>query len=150
MEAVLLIGIPASGKTTFYSRQFLHTHVRISLDLLRTRKREQQFLDLCLMVGQPFVVDNTNVQPLERAVYIDAGRRAGFRIIGYYFQSVLVDCLARNDSRPGKLRIPAAGVRGRSGELILPTKMEGFDELFYVALDGKDGFVIEEWRDEAE
>lgn len=40
MEAVILCGIQASGKSAFYSERFFHTHVRINLDMLRTRRRE--------------------------------------------------------------------------------------------------------------
>ena len=58
MEAVVLIGIQASGKTTFYQQRFFATHVRISLDLLRTREQQR------------FVVDNTNITAAERARYI--------------------------------------------------------------------------------
>jgi hypothetical protein len=43
-EAVLLIGIPGSGKTTFYRERFFNTHVRLSLDLLKTRERESALL----------------------------------------------------------------------------------------------------------
>lgn len=38
MEAVLLIAIQGPGKSTFYCRRFFHTHVRLSLDLPRTRR----------------------------------------------------------------------------------------------------------------
>lgn len=34
MEAAILMGLQASGKTMFYRERFFHTHVRISLDLL--------------------------------------------------------------------------------------------------------------------
>ncbi len=37
MEAVVFCGIQGSGKTSFYRERLLATHVRISLDLLRTR-----------------------------------------------------------------------------------------------------------------
>ncbi|MEN3294973.1 MAG: hypothetical protein V7642_4226, partial [Burkholderiales bacterium] len=40
MEMLLFIGIQASGKSTFYKERFFDTHVRISMDLLRTRNRE--------------------------------------------------------------------------------------------------------------
>ncbi len=45
MEEVIFCGIQASGKTTFYRERFFDTHVRISLDLLRTRRREQLLLE---------------------------------------------------------------------------------------------------------
>ena len=34
MEAVIFVGVQASGKTTFYKEQLFRSHVRISLDLL--------------------------------------------------------------------------------------------------------------------
>lgn len=60
MEAVIFCGVQASGKSGFYRERFFRTHVRVSLDLLRTRHREKLFLHLCLESGQRFVVDNTN------------------------------------------------------------------------------------------
>ncbi|MEL6944740.1 MAG: ATP-binding protein, partial [Bacteroidota bacterium] len=36
MQAILFIGIQASGKSTFYKERFFNTHVRISMDLLNT------------------------------------------------------------------------------------------------------------------
>jgi hypothetical protein len=41
----------------------------------------------CLDHQQPFVVDNTNPTAAERAVYIAPAKAAGFRVIGYFFQS---------------------------------------------------------------
>jgi len=70
MEAVVFCGIQASGKTTYYARHFLHTHVRISLDLLRTRHRETLFLEACLETQMRFVADNTNPTREERARYV--------------------------------------------------------------------------------
>jgi hypothetical protein len=34
MEAVILTGIQAAGKSTFYQERFSGTHVRINLDML--------------------------------------------------------------------------------------------------------------------
>lgn len=39
------------------------------------------------------------------------------------------------------------GVLGCAALLELPTRAEGFDELWYVRMDGNGGFVIEEWND---
>jgi hypothetical protein len=36
MHAILLIGLQASGKSTFFRERFSDTHVRINLDMLRT------------------------------------------------------------------------------------------------------------------
>ena len=79
MEAVIFCGIQAAGKSSFYRERFFRTHVRISLDLLRTRHRERLFLNTCLESGQRFVVDNTNPTRAERAVYIAAAKAKGVR-----------------------------------------------------------------------
>ncbi|MEO1133121.1 MAG: ATP-binding protein, partial [Cyanobacteria bacterium J06639_1] len=58
MQAIIFIGIQASGKSTFFAQKFADTHVRINLDMLKTRHREKCLLETCLEIGQPFVVDN--------------------------------------------------------------------------------------------
>lgn len=145
MEAVILIGLQASGKTTFYQQRYLATHVRISLDLLRTRYRERQFLDVCLKTQQPFVIDNTNPTRLERATYIAAAQYAGFTIAGCYFRSVVEECRSRNSLRVSP--VPDVGLLGTAGRMERPSIDEGFHALHYVRL-GDNGFIVDEWRDE--
>ncbi len=82
-EMVILVGIQGAGKTTFYRERFFDTHVRISLDLVKTRERERHLIAACLAVGQPFVIDNTNTLASDRAPYLAAAKQAGFRSIGY-------------------------------------------------------------------
>lgn len=67
MEAILFIGIQGAGKSTFFQQRFFDTHVRINLDMLKTRYREQVFLSACILAKQSFVVDNTNIRAAERA-----------------------------------------------------------------------------------
>lgn len=148
MEAVIFTGIQASGKSTLYRRLFFRTHVRISLDLLRTRHRESVLLHTCIDLKQPFVVDNTNPTREERARYIEPARAAGFTIIGYYFRSKVEDSLRRNALREGVECIPAKGIRGTAGRLQLPSRNEGFDVLRYVVIGNDGEFIIEEWQDE--
>ena len=42
MEAILFIGLPASGKSSFYKERFFGTHVRISRDLLKISKKQKK------------------------------------------------------------------------------------------------------------
>ena len=67
MEMIVLSGVQATGKSSFYKARYFRTHVRVSLDQLRTRNRERELVALCLRLGQPLVVDNTNVTRVERA-----------------------------------------------------------------------------------
>lgn len=79
MEMILFIGGQAAGKSTFYQQHFRDTHVRINLDMLRTRHREAILLEACLRMKQPFVVDNTNPTPEDRQRYIPlASSLSGF------------------------------------------------------------------------
>jgi predicted kinase len=142
MEAIVLCGVQASGKTTLYRDRFLATHVRISMDLLRTRTREAAFLELCLETHQPFVVDNTNPTPADRARYVEPARAAGFRVIGYLVEIDAVVALARNAERAGRARIPEGGVAGTMRRLIRPSVAEGFDEIWH-ATAAPDGWRIE-------
>jgi hypothetical protein len=142
MEAVIFCGIQAAGKTTFYLQRFFATHVRISLDLLRTRARERILLDACFAARQPFVVDNTNVRREDRAVYVSAAREKGCRVVCYYFVTDPRAALARNKTREGKAAIPAGGLFGTHKRLEAPTLAEGFDALFTVEIADAGTFRV--------
>ncbi len=149
MEAIIFIGIQATGKSTFYKERFFQTHIRINLDMLRTRHRESILLNACLEAKQPFVVDNTNPSVAERARYIAPAREAGFRVIGCYFRSAVADALLRNEARPPDERIPTKGIMAAYHRLQVPTLSEGFDALYYVTINPEEpqGFFIQEWTE---
>jgi predicted kinase len=142
MEAIIFIGIPGAGKSTFFKKWFFNTHVRINLDMLRTRRREEILLSACLQSGQPFVVDNTNPLPADRSRYLGPARAAGFRTIAYFFDSALRDAMQRNNLRVGKQKIPAPAVAATLKKLVRPTADEGFDEIYAVELTLDRGFVV--------
>jgi predicted kinase len=143
MEAIVLCGVQGSGKTTLYRDRFLATHVRVSMDLLRTRHREAAFVGLCLETRQPFVVDNTNPTPAERRRYVEPARVAGFRVIGYLVEVDTVVALGRNAERVGRERVPVSGVAGTARRLLRPTLEEGFDELWHATAAVDGGWRIE-------
>lgn len=143
MQAVLLIGIQGSGKSTFCRERFFDSHVRISLDLLRTHHREARLLELCLHAAQPFVVDKTNVTIAERARYIDAARAAGFLVVGYFFEPDPRGAFERNRQR--ERPVPPAGLFGTLKRLQRPTREEGFDALYVVRIGAAGAFEVSEW-----
>jgi predicted kinase len=141
MEAVILIGIQGAGKTTFYVERFLHTHVRLSLDLVRTRRRLERLISACIELRQPFVLDNTNASAAERAAAIALARAAGFRVAGYFFEPDIAGSLRRNEGRAGRQAVPKKGVFGTLKRLEPPVAEEGFDELFTVRVGEDHGFL---------
>jgi predicted kinase len=147
MEAIIFCGVQATGKTTFFKQKFFNTHIRISMDLLNTRNKEQKFIETCFLIQQRYVVDNTNPTKEDRARYIPAAKANGYKIVGYYFKSGIEDALHRNSLRPGKENIPEIGIKGTFKKLEIPSLEEGFDELFLVEIDNND-FTIKEWTNE--
>ncbi|PPT09582.1 polynucleotide kinase 3-phosphatase-like [Geitlerinema sp. FC II] len=143
MEGIIFIGIQGSGKSTFYFQNFANTHIRINLDMLKTRHREKLIFEACLEAKQPLVIDNTNPTKADRTRYIPHLKTYKFSVIGYYFESSLPECLHRNNQRSGKAKIPEIGVRSTYKKLEIPDYSEGFDRLFSVTLQD-DIFKISE------
>ena len=133
-EIIIFTGIPASGKTTFYEQNFAATHIHISLDVLHTRNQENKMLEETLASGKSCVIDNTNVTADERTKYIEAGKRYGYKVIGYYFRSSIDECRIRNNRRQGKKQVPEVALRYKAAHLERPAMQEGFDELYYVKI----------------
>ena len=148
MEMVLFIGIPGTGKSRFFREHFYESHVRINMDMLRTRHREELLLKACLEGKQRFVIDNTNVSREERARYISIAKADGFRVMGYYFSSRVAEALSRNATRTDASRLPNKAILGMAGRLKIPQRSEGFDDLRFVRICPDQGFVVEEWQDE--
>ena len=144
VEAVIFVGIRASGKSTFYRERFFDTHVRISLDTAKSRHREKCLMDACLAAAESFVVDNANPTREDRRRYIEPARAEGFKVVGYYFQSQVAACQKRNENRPEEQVVPLKDLLGTCNRLEVPCLDEGFDELYSVQIGADGGFMVEE------
>jgi predicted kinase len=144
MEAIIFIGLQASGKSSFYREKFSDTHMRINLDMLKTRHREKILFNACLEAKQPLVIDNTNPTIEDRKRYISIAKEKQFQIIGYYFKADLEKCKLRNNQRDRS--IPLIALLATYQKLQIPTYQEGFDRLYYVSIDKNNSFVVEEWN----
>ena len=142
MEALIFIGIQGAGKSTFFRERFFDTHVRINLDMLRTRRREELLVGACLEGGQAFVIDNTNPLPSDRARYIEPARAAGFRAVAYFFETSLQEAMQRNNLRAGKQKIPAPAVAAAFKKLVPPSAEEGFTGIYTVKVVAAGGFAV--------
>jgi predicted kinase len=148
MEAIILIGIPACGKSSFCKQRLTDSHIRINLDMLRTRHREQVLIKACLAAKQPLVVDNTNPTVEDRARYIQLAKATGFSVVGYYFQSQVQASVQRNATRIGDARVSDKAIFSIAKQLEMPSYAERFDDLFYVRLVENNDFEIARWQDE--
>jgi predicted kinase len=133
VECVILIGLPASGKTTLYRERFAGTHRHISKDLLTNvrnkGKRQSELIAEALADGVSFVIDNTNASREERAAVIAQARAAGARVVGYFLEVTTREAVARNRKREGKARVPDVAIFTVAKKLKKPELEEGFDEI---------------------
>lgn len=144
----IMMGIQGSGKSSFCSI-FLSDVKRVNLDTLHTRNKEMLMIDECHSKGYDYVVDNTNPTRKDRARYISSAKESGYRVIGYFMESKLQECIRRNNQREGKERIPSKAIAMTSNKLEMPSVEEGFDELYFVKNDGNN-MKIYEWREDNE
>lgn len=140
----VMTGIQASGKSTFCQNE-LSEYVRINLDTLHTRNKENRAIEEAFCAKKDMVIDNTNPTAEDRKKYIVKAKEHGYRIIGYFMQSRVQECTARNERREGKAKIPARAIAATSNKLELPSYEEGFDELYFVCMTEK-GMRVEKWR----
>ena len=137
------MGLPGSGKSTFYRQRFAGTHDHVSKDAMpnaRQRQRRQgQLLSESLAAGRSVVVDNTNPDVHVRAPVVAAARRHRTEIVGYFFSTDARDAVRRNRARSGRDRVPDVAIFTTRKRLELPSYDEGFDELFIVTLDESAG-----------
>ena len=142
---ILMMGLQGSGKSTFCREILGNTYVYVNLDTLKTRHREKLLIQECMEQGKSFIVDNTNPTKEDRLRYIPIAKAAGYRVIGYFMESKLKDCIARNEQRHGAARIPSMAIAATSNRLQMPSYDEGFDELYFVKNDGQT-MTVEKWR----
>lgn len=130
-EVVILLGAPASGKTTYCRNNFAEEAV-VSLDRLRgslgllPASDASNTLVASLAVaqvrirlsrGQTTVLDSTGVHPGLTDDVIEAALSANCPVRFVYFATSLVECLHRNESR-GAGMVPEAALRRLWGMVV--------------------------------
>ncbi|HEV8676881.1 MAG TPA: AAA family ATPase [Methylomirabilota bacterium] len=146
MELVVLIGLPAAGKTSLYRRRFAATHTHVSKDLLvgvRDRSaRQAELIADAFRRGQSVVVDNTNPTAADRAPLIALGRRHGARLVAYHLLATPREAVERNRRRENGARVPDVAIYVAARRLEPPRYAEGFDEIYRVEAAADGGFTV--------
>jgi len=103
-----MIGLQASGKSTFCRQVLAPDHVIVSKDAFpnaRNRQRRQmRLVNEALANGRSVAVDNTNPSPHEWQPLIEAAHRHGAAAVGYWFPPNLTENKERNAIREGRAR----------------------------------------------
>jgi len=149
-QAVIFIGIPATGKSTFYEHKFSESHIRVNLDTLKTRNKEQKLIENCIFEKSSMVIDNCNSKMSDRQRYMPMLKGNGYKVDCYYFKSHVNRCKTRNNQRTGKAKVPDVAILSHKKDQERPVFGEGFDRIFFVEIvppkgdDNKPLFRIKE------
>ncbi|MCP3802225.1 AAA family ATPase [Allokutzneria sp. A3M-2-11 16] len=150
-EIAILIGLQASGKTSFYRAVLAATHHHVSKDAFPNARRRQarqlRLIGEALDAGRDVAVDNTNPSAEEWLPIMEVGRARGARIAGYWFPPDIAASHERNALRDNKTRVPDVGLYATLKRLRKPLPTDGFDELFTVRFDGRGGFDVQPFEE---
>jgi predicted kinase len=146
LQMIVLCGLQASGKSTFYRSFFAQTYVLVSKDLFPNARqrgsRQQQLIEEAFQAGKLVVVDNTNVSRAERAELIGLAQRYDAEAICYYFPPDIQQNLERNRARIGKARVPDIAIFAARKRLEVPIKSEGFACIYEVSIEENQQFSV--------
>ncbi|HVO82732.1 MAG TPA: AAA family ATPase [Terriglobales bacterium] len=145
---VLAIGLPGSGKSSWFKR---HSITPLSSDLLRALlfddPSEQRYQDLIfsnlrsmlkarLIARRPLnYVDATNLTPHERHSWIKLAKDFGYEVQAVFFDVPVEVCLERNQRR--QRVVPEDVMRRMAAKLRPPTFEEGFAKITVVRVKHK-------------
>src|SRR5580658_1532832 len=146
---VLAIGLPGSGKSSWFKR---HNVVPLSSDMVRSLLfddvREQRFQDLVfsnlrsmlkarLIAKRPMnYVDATNLTPQERQHWIKLARDYQYEVQAVFFDVPLEVCIERHQRRDRV--VPEDVMRRMAAKLKPPAFEEGFAKITVVRVKKKE------------
>lgn len=131
-EIIILVGSPASGKSTF-CKNYLQNYIRINQDTLGTLKACENECEKGIKNKKSIVIDNTNRFIKNRKIWIDIGKKYNLPIRCFYFNNskdlIFHLNMFRHLTDSTRIKIPTMVIHSYYKQLELPLISEGFNEL---------------------
>jgi bifunctional polynucleotide phosphatase/kinase len=132
-ELLIMVGCPASGKSTFSKSAQFSQYMRICADEIGTKKKCITIADRALRNGKSVIIDSTNPAPVTRAEWIDVARECGVESIRCVHvdtpRAIAEHMNAFREKVTGKKRIPALVYNIYYKKFVAPDISEGFSEV---------------------
>lgn len=120
-ELVLLVGLPACGKSTIVQKNF-NTYKQISLDVQKNKKKMMELFKDYVLHGFQIIIDNTNSTTNSRKEFIDIAKKYNYKIKIYYQNIPFEVCNHLNNYRVEK------GERSKISIITYRTMLKYFEE----------------------
>lgn len=162
----IMVGLPASGKSTFAKERLLseHSYLYISRDAIREAlcpgdfsfaKEKEVLRELIsqmlygLRTRQDVIIDATNLTPKARRRLfsnLDSAELENVEIQIYSFDVSVPRCLEQNEKRQGREKVPPKVILEMSERYILPeyNEDERITSIFRIAENGRIRLLVKE------
>lgn len=135
-EVVILVGQPASGKSTFCKKYILPKgYVHINRDTLKNKAKCLKLFKISLEEKKSVVIDNTNPDKATRQEYINIAKSYNVPVRCFFFKverSLSMHLNMLREAYQNVRRIPDVGYNVFYSKFTEPNKEEGFDSIFVV------------------
>lgn len=139
----LIMGAPASGKSTYAQKFVEQGYVRLNRDTEGGRiigllpKMEK-----ALSQGSNVVLDNTYPTVESRKPFIELAHKYNTEIECVMMNTPYAECVRRNELRQGKTKVELVAIKYFFSRLQYPTKNEGFDSLHFEKYEIKKSVCV--------
>ncbi|KAL4236921.1 hypothetical protein ACF0H5_005307 [Mactra antiquata] len=155
-EMVIMVGAPATGKSTFRRRYFeSHGYIAVNRDTMGTMQKCIKAASEALKSKKSVVADNTNPTVVARKDFIDCAKKAGVPCRCFVMDTQLdlahhLNYFRQTQTSGSVRRVPDVGYNVFKKNYEAPTKAEGFSEIVQIPFvpkfdNKKDEELFKQW-----